>query len=221
MIERILEPEVMDTEEDASEYEAMDHGVVNEAFVASVLELSPPAGTLLDLGTGPGHIPLLIAEKAPGLRIVAVDMATHMLERARGHVKRAGFEARIEILQRDAKETGFAAQSFDAVVSNSLLHHIPEPLGVLREIARIARPGAALFIKDLLRPSTTEELDALVSLHAADCTPYQRRLFRESLHAALGLDEVKALCQEAGLDGVTVLQSSDRHWEIRRQFHGG
>lgn len=221
MLERILEPEIMDTAEDAAEYEEMDHSAVNDVFVSAVMALVPPAGHVLDVGTGPGHIPLLLAERTTNLHIVAVDLGTHMLERARRHVEQKNLGGRIEILLRDAKETGFPAQSFDMVVSNSLLHHIPEPVTVLREIARVARDGAALFIKDLLRPNTMAELEALVALYAADCTPYQRRLFHDSLHAALRLEEIEALCREAGLTGVTIEQSSDRHWEIRRPYTAG
>jgi ubiquinone/menaquinone biosynthesis C-methylase UbiE len=218
MLPRVLEPEIMDTSEDADEYEAMDHGVVNEAFAKAVAALVPPAGCLLDVGTGPGHIPLLLAERIPGLRIVAIDLGTHMLERARKHVAERGLAERVEILSRDAKDTGFPESSFDAVVSNSLIHHIPEPLTVFREIARIAKPGAALFIKDLRRPETKVELDAIVALHASDCTLYQRRLFRDSLQAALRVEEVEQLCREAGLVGVSTEASLDRHWEIRRHF---
>lgn len=220
MLRRILEPETMDTAEDADEYEAMDHRSVNDAFAAAVVGL-PPVGSLLDVGTGPGHIPLLLAERIPGLRIVAIDLGTHMLERARRHVARRGLAERVEVLSRDAKDTGFPEGSFDAVVSNSLIHHIPEPLKVLREIARIAKPGAALFIRDLRRPATTAELDALVALHAANCTPYQRRLFRDSLQAALRKEEVEQLCREARLVDVATEASSDRHWEIRRPFASG
>jgi ubiquinone/menaquinone biosynthesis C-methylase UbiE len=221
MLLRILEPEIMDTSEDADEYEAMDHRVVNEAFAEAVIALVPAVGSLLDIGTGPGHIPLLLAERIPGLRVVAIDLGTHMLERARNRVAERGLTEHVEILARDAKETGFPEHSFDAVVSNSLIHHIPEPLTVLREIARIAKPGAALFLKDLRRPTTTAELDALVALHASDCTPYQRRLFRDSLQAALRVEEVEELCREAGLVGVSTEPSSDRHWEIRRAFAPG
>jgi ubiquinone/menaquinone biosynthesis C-methylase UbiE len=198
MLPRILEPEIMDTSEDADEYEAMDHGAVNEAFAKAVIALAPAVGSLLDVGTGPGHIPLLLAERIPGLRIVAIDLGTHMLERARKNVAERGLAERVEVLARDAKDTGFPERSFDAVVSNSLIHHIPEQLAVLREIARIAKPGAALFIKDLRRPMTTAELDALVALHASDCTPYQRRLFRDSLQAALRIEEVEQLCRKPG-----------------------
>src|SRR5687768_9199205 len=60
---RILEPEVMDTVEDALEYEAMDHSQANESFVERLLHLGVSSGHALDIGTGPGHIPVLAAER--------------------------------------------------------------------------------------------------------------------------------------------------------------
>ncbi|MBC8120702.1 MAG: SAM-dependent methyltransferase, partial [Gemmatimonadaceae bacterium] len=53
MLERVLEPEVMDTLQDAQEYDRMDHSEVNRAFVRDLLALAPPLGVWLDLGTGP------------------------------------------------------------------------------------------------------------------------------------------------------------------------
>ena len=51
-MKRILEPEVMDTPEEAEAYDAMDHSVVNAAFVDRVVELGASEGHFLDLGTG-------------------------------------------------------------------------------------------------------------------------------------------------------------------------
>jgi hypothetical protein len=45
-------------------------------------------------------------------------------------------------------------------------------------------------------------------------------LFRDSLHAAFTVDEVNQLISDAGLEGVTVYQSSERHWTAERAFRG-
>jgi hypothetical protein len=55
-MQRELEPEVMDTPEEASEYDAMDHTEANTAFVDRLIALGA-RGRMLDIGTGPGHIP--------------------------------------------------------------------------------------------------------------------------------------------------------------------
>ena len=217
MLERILEQEVMDSQQDADEYASFDNSAVNEEFVSRALELAPLAGTVLDIGTGPGDIAILLAQRAPRLRIVAIDLGEHMLAIARENVRRARLTDRVEIRKVDAKATGLPAAGFDMVISNSLVHHIPEPAAMFREVARVAALGAGLFIKDLHRPETEAELDCLVSTYATDCTEYQRRAFRDSLHAGLTVAEVQAICSSIGWAGVEIGRASDRHWYLARR----
>jgi ubiquinone/menaquinone biosynthesis C-methylase UbiE len=218
VLQRVLEPEVMDTEADAVDYDAIDNTAVNELFASRAHELSPSSGRVLDLGCGPGHIAVLLAHRAPSLKIVACDLAEHMLILARRRVAQAGLEGRIDILTADAKDTGLPDHSFDMVISNSLVHHIPEPEEMFREVKRVSRPRAALFLKDLLRPDSLAEWQHLVNTYAsgADCSPNQRRLFADSLRAALSLREVTQLCKDAGLVDAIVQQVSDRHWVVER-----
>ena len=213
---RVLEPEVMDTERDAEEYRAIDNREVNRIFVEQALALAPARGVILDVGAGPGAIAIELA-RASALDVVAIDLAEHMLAIARADVLRERLSARVTIARVDAKATGFPSASFDAVVSNSLVHHVPDPVALFAEIARLVRPGGAIFIKDLLRPRSARELAGLVARHASNDTPYQRELFAASLHAALRTDEVERACREAGLRGARVRQVSDRHWTIERR----
>jgi hypothetical protein len=103
-------------------------------------------------------------------------------------------------------------------VSNSIVHHIPKPLVVFKQIARAAKPTAGLLIKDLLRPTTIRQWKKLVQTYAGDCNPYQQNLFADSLRAALSLREVQALARQARLQNVTIQQVSDRHWTLERKF---
>jgi ubiquinone/menaquinone biosynthesis C-methylase UbiE len=113
--------------------------------------------------------------------------------------------------------TGWPAGSFDMIVANSLVHHIPEPLLFFAEMQRVARAGAALLVKDLHRPRTEAEHRHLVETYATGCTPQQRRLFADSLRAALTAEEVAGLCARLGLTDVTVRRTSDRHWCMERR----
>jgi ubiquinone/menaquinone biosynthesis C-methylase UbiE len=101
---------------------------------------------------------------------------------------------------------------FDAVISNSIIHHIPEPREVLRESIRVTKPNGLLFFRDLLRPPDDGEIARLVELYAADCNEHQQMLFRDSLRAALTLAEVQSLVTELGFPAATVQVTSDRHW---------
>jgi ubiquinone/menaquinone biosynthesis C-methylase UbiE len=92
------------------------------------------------------------------------------------------------------------------------VHHIPDPRAVFAEIARVAAPGVTIFVRDLLRPADEATLKQLVRTYAGDANARQQKMFAESLHAALALDEVRALVAGVGFDPAGVRQTTDRHW---------
>jgi 2-polyprenyl-3-methyl-5-hydroxy-6-metoxy-1,4-benzoquinol methylase len=100
-------------------------------------------------------------------------------------------------------------------MSNSIIHHIPHPREVMREVWRILKPGGLLFIRDLMRPESDEILDGLVKTYAGTANTHQQQMFRDSLHAALNLSEVRQLLVETGILPENVQATSDRHWTIR------
>jgi ubiquinone/menaquinone biosynthesis C-methylase UbiE len=212
MLPRILEPEVMDSPEEARDYDAMDHAAVNRVFAADFLAVWDQANPILDVGTGTAQIPIELCRQSPRAQVVAIDLAEHMLAVGRGNVRRAGLENRIQLEHVDAKGLPFPDGAFAAVMSNSIVHHIPVPAGVLVEIVRVARSGGLLFIRDLLRPPDEMTLVRLVASYAGDANAHQRQMFADSLHAALNLDEIRALVAGLGFDPVTVTQTTDRHW---------
>ena len=214
MLERVLEPEVMDTVEDATEYDAMDHQEANASFVGRLVELGA-GGRTLDIGTGPGHIPLLVCEKIPGATVVGIDLAARMLEIAERHRAASPHADRVELRQADAKGLDFPDASFDTVYSNTILHHIPDPLPFLREARRVLAPGGALLIRDLFRPESMVRLQELVAQHAPDATPYQRQLFGDSLHAALTPAELREAADASGLADAEIVIDSDRHMSLQ------
>lgn len=228
MLPRRLEPEVMDTREEALDYNSMDHSDVNRLFAEAVLPLiaSSPQHekssevTLLDLGTGTALIPIEVCRHKKNIKIIATDLAEEMLRIALENLKAAKLEESVYLERADAKRLPFADQSFDGVISNSLIHHIPEPLTVFREMARVIKPGGFLFVRDLLRPHSLEELERLVDLYAAHENPHQRQMFYDSLHAALSLEEVQNCLKDSGLPQDAVKQTSDRHWTISLTLPG-
>jgi len=219
MLERILEKQVMDGLEEARSYDAMDHSEPNQAVVNRLIELGAQ-GRMLDIGTGPGDIPIRIARRLETARIVAVDLSEPMLAIARDKVAAAGFSDRIAVEFADAGRLPFANDSFDVVFSNTIVHHLPDPLPMLREVNRVSRPDGCLLIRDLYRPETTGRIDELVALHA-DSEPDHQRMLRDSLHAAFTPDELQALADEAGLTGATVVIDTDRHMSLQRPMRQG
>ena len=209
---RVLEPEYMDTEEEAAEYDAMDHAVVNRKFAEDFLASSRSGNDILDLGTGTALIPVELCRLDSAVRVMASDAAVSMLELARYHVEAEGLRNRIQLHHGDAKKLGFADEFFDAVISNSLIHHIPEPITVLAEMARVTKSNGRIFVRDLARPHDQAEVESLVEMYAGSATTAAQQLFRQSLQAALSLAEIQNLVESLGFDRSTVTMTSDRHW---------
>lgn len=224
MLPRKLEPEVMDSPEEAGDYDSMDHSEVNRAFADEFLEAFSPVApergltSVLDVGTGTAQIPIEIVRRRKDIRITAVDLAANMLQLAQRNVIRDGFADRIKLDQVDAKGLPYGSGAFDAVISNSIIHHIPQPRDVFREIVRVAKAGGCLFIRDLLRPPDLTTLAHLVATYADDSNQHQRQMFADSLHAALVLEEVRELLRQSGLPPEWARQTSDRHWTISGQI---
>lgn len=211
-LSRVLEPEYMDTPEEAAEYDAMDHSTVNRKFAEDFLVTTRPGNDILDLGTGTALIPVELCRLDSTLRIMASDAAVSMLELARYHVEAEGLRSRIQLHHGDAKKLGFAKDYFDAVISNSLIHHIPEPLLVLQEVVRVVKPGGRIFLRDLARPQNDAEVERLVQHYAGTETDVARQLFRQSFQAALSLEEIQNLVESLCFARGDVTMTSDRHW---------
>lgn len=214
-IPRELEPEVMNDRDEALAYDAMDHTAANTAFVQRLVELGA-SGLMLDLGTGPGHQPPMICHAIPRCRVVGVDLSLEMLRLAEAHRHRAPHTARIAYVMADAKQLPFADAAFDTVMSNTILHHIPKPVDVLREANRVLRPGGTLLIRDLYRPPDAATLDALVRRYVGHESPTQQELFHNSLKAALMPDEIRQLVVDLGWHDIEVTIDSDRHMSLQR-----
>lgn len=212
MLTRILETEFMDSWQEAVDYDSMDHAEVNQRFVSDFLAIEPAPTDLLDLGTGTAQIPVELCRRVPDCRVMAADAAQNMLEIAHYNVEAGGMTSRIQLCQCDAKKLPFDRDMFAAVLSNSIIHHIPEPAVVIAESVRVCAPGGTLFFRDLLRPSDEVTWQQLVEQYAGSCTEPQRKMFADSLRAALTLDEVQQLVAEFGFSRDTVQQTSDRHW---------
>ena len=215
-LSRVLEPEVMDSPEEARAYDAMDHSAVNALFCDDLLALrpTPELGATLDVGTGTALIPIELCKRARGARVLGIDLAKSMLAVGRRNVEHNALSGVIELELADAKGLRWPDATFTAVVSNSIVHHIPEPLPVLREMLRVLRPSGWLFVRDLVRPADDAAVQKLVATYAANETPEQRALFDASLRAALDVRELREMVVAAGMPADCVSITSDRHWTL-------
>lgn len=206
----------MDTVEAAEEYDAMQHGEVDEAFINRVIELGANTGHYLDVGTGPAQIPILLTKQCPNIQITAIDLSKEMLKIAKQHVEDANLTDRITLERIDAKTLPYPDNAFDGLISNSIVHHIHDAEKALQEMGRVVKPDGVVLIRDLIRPETPADAQGFVDRYAADDTPYQQKLYYDSFLAAFTLAEVKQMLSKMDMPGAIVVQSTDRHWSIER-----
>ena len=134
------------------------------------------------------------------------------------NIEQAGLQEQIKLEQVDAKQLLYTDDQFDMVISNSIVHHLADPLLFFQEIQRVLKPQGVIFLRDLTRPSSETELNTLVEQYAGNCNDHQKKLFRDSLQAAYTLDEIINFVESVGLEKIRIYQSSDRHWTAERSY---
>lgn len=212
---RTLEPELMEDEAQCLAYAQADFEEENRGFVELFRQYYPEmaAGHVLDVGCGPGDIPIRFAKALPGCRVTGVDASATMIRLAGKAVQAAGLADRITLAC--SKFQAFQlVEPADAVVSNSVVHHLPNPLQFWYELKRLAKPGSYVLVMDLLRPESPEEAQAIVDRYAAGEPDVLRRDFYNSLLAAFTEDEVASQLAELNLSRLLIDVPDDRHWVV-------
>jgi SAM-dependent methyltransferase len=95
----------------------------------------------IDLACGPSGILDLLAERVgPAGQVIGLDFEPANVALAREFAAERGL-ANVEVIQGDARRTGFPSASYDLVHARMLLVNIPDPAAVVTEMVRLARPG--------------------------------------------------------------------------------
>jgi len=219
-MDRILEPELMEDPAQVRAYAAADFSQENQGFVDRFREYFPDfsEGHVLDMGCGPGDIPIRFAQAFPSCRITGVDASEPMIGLAGVAVKQAGLADRITFSCERFQAVSLVEPA-DAAVSNSLLHHVPNPLQFWYRLRQLVKPGSPVFVMDLLRPDSPEEAQAIVDRYAAKEPEILRRDFYRSLLASFTEDEVAAQLAEMNLSRLIVDVVDDRHWVVSGILH--
>jgi ubiquinone/menaquinone biosynthesis C-methylase UbiE len=109
-----------------------------------------PGMYILDLGCGIGDVTCWMASQvAPHGSVTSIDLSAEQLAEARLQAATLGVENLITFLQRNASETGLPSESFDIVFCRFLLCHLSDPLGGLKEMHRVLKPGGAIVCQDI------------------------------------------------------------------------
>lgn len=213
-MDRTPEPELMDDVAQAEAYAHADFESAHSSFIHFFRERFPDediTGHVLDLGCGPADISIRFARAYPRCVVHGVDGAAAMLAFGRKRLEQEGLQARVQLVQGYLPGARLPCEQYDAVISNSLLHHLHDPAVLWRLLRQYARPGAPLFVMDLMRPASRAAAEALVEEYAAGEPAILRHDFLHSLLAAYRLDEIEAQLRQAELSYLKVETVSDRH----------
>jgi ubiquinone/menaquinone biosynthesis C-methylase UbiE len=213
-MDRIVEPELMDDEQQSIAYAKADFSTSNQLFVDSLIRNFPATlHSAVDIGCGPGDVMIRLARAVPGLHVTAIDGSAPMIALARDAIRAAGLEDRITLLRGQIPGVPLAEHAYDAILSKDLLHHLPDPSVLWKEVRRLGRSGAVVFVMDLIRPSSPADAHRIVDSVAASEDPVLQEDFYNSLCAAFTIDEVREQLAAAGLK-LAVAKVSDRHMLI-------
>jgi 2-polyprenyl-3-methyl-5-hydroxy-6-metoxy-1,4-benzoquinol methylase len=220
MMERVLEPEVMDDPEQVLAYAGADFEEENQGFVDKFFTMYPDLESphILDLGCGPGDIPIRVARRHATCRVTGIDASQPMIAYAEQAVQKAGFQDRVRFLCQRFQDVNLSSPA-DAMISNSLVHHVPNPLRFWYSLKTLVKPGGRVLVMDLLRPESPEAAQTIVDEQAASEPERLRQDFFHSLLAAFTEDEVAAQLAELNLSRLMVDVPDDRHWIVYGQVY--
>lgn len=213
-MERRPEPELMNDDEQALAYAKADFSEPHSRFLRLFQETFGDGvrGYVLDLGCGPGDIAFRFARAYPDCIVQGLDGAEAMLRHGRSILQEAGdIRDRVELIHGLLPGAALPRAGYDVVISNSLLHHLPDPFVLWEAVKRYAAPGAPIFVMDLMRPASKEEALRLVEAYSGEEPEVLKRDFYNSLLAAFEPGEVKIQLRASGLGYLGVTQVSDRH----------
>ena len=119
----------------------------------------PAQSSILELGCGAGGLWLNNLQRIPAnWHIVLSDFSPGMVGEAQQHLPQSRFEFKVI----DAQSIPLDAHSFDAVIANHMLYHVPDISKVLAEICRVLKPGGG-FYASTVGQTHLRELDELVN----------------------------------------------------------
>ncbi len=183
---------------------------IDNSLVEQAISLGPWSGWLLDLGTGPGGIPLKIARRSPDLHVVGIDRSLNMIRAARQATAEQKLEARAQFFVGDAKRLCFPDASFDLVLANSLLHHLTDPVAAFDEIARVVKPGGSVLMRDLRRPSRLV-FPFHVRWYGRYYSGMMKKLYVDSVRAAYTAEELSDLLRRSALRDARIFLHERTH----------
>jgi ubiquinone/menaquinone biosynthesis C-methylase UbiE len=105
-------------------------------------------GLVMDVGTGPGYLPIEIAKMASRIRVVGIDSSKALVRIAKENAERAGVSDRVRFVKCDGNRLDFEEDSYDLVISTGSLHAWKNPVLVINECFRVLKPECEAWLLD-------------------------------------------------------------------------
>jgi len=142
-------------------YAKITHKDIEEfkALARRMAEGLQPGANVLEVAPGPGYFAVELA-KLGKYRITGLDISETFVEIARKNAREAGLQ--IDFQQGNASNMPFAGDSFELILCRAAFKNFSDPIGALREMRRVLKPGGKAVIIDLRKDTPKEEIDAYV-----------------------------------------------------------
>lgn len=160
----------------------------------------------LDVGCGAGTLARAAAER--GRRVLAVDPDPDMTGLTRAATE--GLDVRVA--EASLPALGLPDAAYDAVTANFVVNHVPDPRAAVRELARVARPGAPVAVTSWTNGPTLQARLFRDSFAAAGAVAVPGQRLPAHLDYERSVDGVAGLLTAAGL---TVTASGEHRWDWR------
>lgn len=213
-MQRITEPELMNDAAQALAYAQADfddpHNLFIQKFKDAFSEIKV-SGHILDLGCGSADISIRFAKAFPDCVIEGLDGAPRMLEHGTLAIENAQLEDRVSLVQGVLPDVSLPRDNYNAIISNSLLHHLHQPDVLWESIKWFGDSGTRVFIMDLMRPDSEHIAKEFVDLYARGEPQVLRDDFYHSLCAAFLPEEIQTQLERTHLSQLTIKIISDRH----------
>jgi len=162
-------------------------------------------GNILDVGTGPGYLPIEIVKKSENIRAIGLDISEKVIMIAQRNVREAGLSDRIDLIIGDGNSLGLKEDSFEMVVSTGVLFLHSNPIKMMSEFYRVLKHGREAWTYDFHRDLKPEEVKLLNNrAHGTGVSWLWRLLTKSAIKLAYTVDEFSEMAVKTAFKGYEI-----------------
>lgn len=215
MVERILEPELMEDEQQVIAYSNANFKSSDQLLIRFLVNnANRKIEKVLDLGCGSADLDIELAKQLKDINILAVDGSSKMLEIAGKRIRDENLTKSIEVKNGRLPNLDIEPGKYDIIISKDLLHHIPDPFDFWHEVERLSGDNTQIFVMDLVRPNSKDEAKRIVETVAQNEQEILKLDFYNSLLAAFTIEEIKAQLERTRLN-FHIDMLGERHFIVK------